>query len=104
MARQSAKSLTITLPAEMAEELNRLSRREHRSRSSLLRDAFRRYAAGVEVREIPYVDPEPGELEALERGRQQTACGDYVALEHLHDELVRNRRPRSGKKSPPLSK
>jgi predicted transcriptional regulator len=99
MAGRSVKSLTISLPVHVVEELDRLSRREHRSRPEVLREAFCRCAATVELGEIPIVDPEPGELEALEEGRQEHDRGEIVALEDRHDELVGNGRPRGGKKS-----
>jgi len=62
MSSRPVKSVTISLPAEMLEELDRLCEREHRSRSELLREAFRSYASGERMQRIPVVDPEPGEL------------------------------------------
>jgi hypothetical protein len=41
----------------------------------------------------PVVDPEPGELEALEHGRRQTERGEYVLLRDLLDDLNANRQP-----------
>ena len=99
MTGRSVKSLTISLPLDMIEELDRLSHRQHRSRSELLREAFRCYAAGASEQQILVVDPEPDELEALEQGRAETARGEYVPLEDLLDELDSNRRTRRGEKS-----
>jgi hypothetical protein len=71
MTNGTVKSVTISLPAEMLEEFDRVRKHEHRSRSELLREAFRCYVAGGPIQRIPIVDPEPGELEALEHGRRR---------------------------------
>ncbi|MHB1324828.1 MAG: CopG family ribbon-helix-helix protein [Thermoleophilia bacterium] len=42
MARES-KIITISLPPELAEEIDRLAAAENRSRSEMLREAFREY-------------------------------------------------------------
>jgi predicted transcriptional regulator len=83
----------------MLEELDRLRMREHRSRSELLREAIRHYLAREPIRQIPIVDPEPGELEALERGRVQTAHGEYVLLKDLLNDLDADGRKRRREKS-----
>jgi predicted transcriptional regulator len=88
----------------MLEELDRVRKREHRTRSELLRDAFRRYVASKRARRIPIVAPEPGELDALEHGRAQTARGEYLLLEDLLDDLDADRRTRRGEKSQKISK
>ncbi len=67
----------------MLDELDRVRQREHRSRSDLIREALHQYVAGAPARRIPIVDPEPGEFDALEYGRQQTERGEYVLLEDL---------------------
>ena len=82
----------------MLEELDRVRKREHRSRSELLREAFRGYVSGEPARRIPIVDPEPGELEALAHGRAQTAQGEFILLEDLLDDLDANRRARRREK------
>lgn len=38
-----SQTFTISLPAELAREVDRLAEQEHRSRSELFREAFRRY-------------------------------------------------------------
>ena len=40
-------TFTISLPPEMAEELAELMKKEHRTRSELLREALRRYIASA---------------------------------------------------------
>lgn len=99
MVSRTVRSVTISLPAEMLEEIDQVRKRERRSRSELLREAFRRYVAGEPTRRIPIVDPEPDEVNALERGRAQTARGEYVLLEDLLHDLDANRRTRRREKS-----
>ena len=40
-------TFTISLPPEMAEELEEIMKREHRTRSELIREALRRYISAV---------------------------------------------------------
>jgi predicted transcriptional regulator len=82
----------------MVEELDRVGKREHRSRSDLIREALHQYVAGASGRRVPIVDPEPDELDALEHGRGQTERGEYILLEDLLDDLDGNRHPRRGEK------
>jgi predicted transcriptional regulator len=99
MAGRTVRSVTITLPAEMLEELDRVRKRERRTRSALLREAFRCYVSGEPARRIPIADPEPGELDALEHGRTQTARGEFILLEDLLDDLHVDYRARRREKS-----
>jgi len=46
MADRSTQTITISLPPELAAEMDRLAHEEKRSRSDLLREAFRRYVEG----------------------------------------------------------
>jgi metal-responsive CopG/Arc/MetJ family transcriptional regulator len=43
-----SQTITISLPRDLAEQVDRLAAKEHRSRSELLREAFRRYLASQE--------------------------------------------------------
>jgi CopG family transcriptional regulator/antitoxin EndoAI len=42
------RTVTISLPPRLAREVDRIARAEHRSRSELLREAFRQYVARLE--------------------------------------------------------
>ena len=97
MRDRAAKSVTISLPSELVVELDRVSKHERRTRSEVMREAVRRYLS--DMRRIPVAEAEPGELEALEYGRAQTARGEYVLLEDLLNELESYRRERRGQKS-----
>lgn len=46
MPDRPTQTVTISLPPELAAEMDRLANEEQRSRSELLREAFRRYVEG----------------------------------------------------------
>jgi predicted transcriptional regulator len=85
------------------EEFDRLCEREHRSRSELLREAFRCYVTDKPLPRIPIAEPEAGELDALAHGRAQTAGGEYVLLKDVLDDLEAHRRTRRREKSQKVS-
>ena len=72
-------STSISLPPAMLKDLDRIAKAEHRSRSELLREAFRHYF------ELRYGEAKPtaAELRALERGRAAMKRGDYLTLGEL---------------------
>ncbi len=45
---KAARTVTISLPPALAREVDRLARKEGRTRSELFREAFRQYAARLE--------------------------------------------------------
>jgi metal-responsive CopG/Arc/MetJ family transcriptional regulator len=76
----------------MVEDLDRVRQRDHRSRSDVVREALRQYVAHHEgTRRIPEVDPDSGEMEAVQRGRKAIVQGEYVTLDALLDEMGRRR-------------
>ena len=48
----SIKTITISLPAEMGREIERLAKEEHRTVSELIRETFRRYQAQRNLKEL----------------------------------------------------
>jgi len=42
------RTMTISIPAALARQVDRIARKEGRTRSELLREAFRQYAARLE--------------------------------------------------------
>jgi predicted transcriptional regulator len=82
MARTTS-TLTISLPPAMLEELERVRKQEHRTRSELMREALRNYFSG----RIRDAEPTKAELLAIRRGRAAIARGDYVSLDEIRDEL-----------------
>ena len=88
MTAQKMKTIAISLPPQMIEELDRVSERERRTRSEILREALRRYIAVAERdRMIPVEDALPEEIEAMHRAEEEHARGECVRLEDLQREL-----------------
>lgn len=52
MARVTV-TFTISLPPEMADELEEVMKREHRTRSELIREALRRYVSAHHASSAP---------------------------------------------------
>ena len=79
---RTRKAMTISLPPGMVQQMERVRKREHRTRSELVREALRSY---LEDR-FPVVVPTKAELAAIRRGRAEFKAGNYVTLDQLiHD-------------------
>ena len=79
---RTRKAMTISLPPGMVQQVERVRKREHRTRSELVREALRAY---LEDR-FPVVVPTKAELAAIRRGRAEIKAGNYVTLDELiHD-------------------
>ena len=48
----SIKTITISLPAEMGREIEKVAREEHRTVSELIRETFRQYKAKRNLKEL----------------------------------------------------
>ncbi|MBS3920318.1 MAG: ribbon-helix-helix protein, CopG family [Deltaproteobacteria bacterium] len=73
MARVT-KTITLSLPPEMAEKIEEIMKEEGRTRSELLREAVRRYAEEREWKKIYHY----GELKARERGITEDQIEDII--------------------------
>lgn len=80
---RTTETLTISLPPGMAKQMEKVQREEHRTRSELLREAWRRY---FESR-YPVYTPTKAELTGIRKGRAAFRHGEYVSLNQLHNEL-----------------
>ena len=80
---RTTDTLTISLPPGMSEQIARVQKAEHRTRSELLREAWRRY---FESR-FPEEQPTKADLAAIKRGRRALKKGELVTLNQLHHEL-----------------
>ena len=79
---RTRKAMTISLPPAMVRQVERVRKREHRTRSELVREALRSYLQD----RFPVVVPTKAELAAIRRG-------DSVSLDELiHDLEGRNHR------------
>ena len=82
--------MTISLPQEMIDQVEKVRKAEHRTRSELVREALRTYFANG-FAEAP-VSAE--ELRAIRRGRVQIRRGEHVTLDELVNDLEsKNRQP-----------
>jgi predicted transcriptional regulator len=91
-------TLTISMPPAMAMQMARVQKEENRTRSELLREAWRRY---FESR-FPAVTPNKAELAAIRKGRAEIKSGKFVTLEHLLHDLDtphRSALPKAARKS-----
>ena len=73
MAR-ATKTITLSLPSEMADKIEELMREEGRTRSELLREALRRYAEEKEMKRIYRY----GEIKARQRGITEDQIEDII--------------------------
>ena len=88
MSTRNMKTVTVSLPPLLVDELDRISERERRTRSEILRDALRRYITVTERgRMMPVEDALPEEIEAMHRADEEYARGECVRLEDLQHEL-----------------
>jgi predicted transcriptional regulator len=92
---RTTDTLTISLPPAMAKQMEKVQKEEHRTRSELLREAWRQY---FESR-YPVYTPTRAELAAIRKGRAAFKRGDYVTLNQLHNELDSARRQTRTKRS-----
>jgi predicted transcriptional regulator len=80
--------MTISLPPAMAKQMERVQKEENRTRSELLREAWRQY---FESRYSLYT-PTKAERAAINKGRAEIRRGEFVTLKQLHDELATARK------------
>jgi len=105
MNRTSA-TFSVSLPLEMASELERIRRREHRTRSELVREALRHYMREAEARAVrqrignlPEEQPTASEVAAINEGSRQLGEGKFVTFKQLRHELGHRRQQPRAKKS-----
>jgi CopG family transcriptional regulator/antitoxin EndoAI len=105
MSRTSA-TFSVSLPPAMASELERVRRKEHRTRSELVREALRHYIRVADARSVqervaslPEEHPEPEEIAAIEQGNKEFRKGNFIDLSQLRHELDRRRQQPRPKKS-----
>jgi predicted transcriptional regulator len=80
---RTTDTMTISLPPAMAKQMERVQKEENRTRSELLREAWRHYFEsryGVET-------ATKTELAAIRKGRAAFKRGEFVTLAQLHNEL-----------------
>jgi len=80
--------MTISLPPAMAKQMEIIQKKENRTRSELLREAWRQYFEN----RYPIQPATKAELAAIRKGRAEFKRGEYVTLNQLHHELETTRR------------
>lgn len=90
---RTRQTITISLPPEMAEQVDKVMKAEHRTRSELVREALRTY---ISIRVLPAESPTPSELRAIRRGEAAYQRGDCITLDEYFGEL--DSRPRRSRK------
>jgi len=92
---RTSDTLTISLPPGMSKQIAQVQKQEHRTRSELLREAWRRY---FESR-FPEETPSKADIATLKRGRAALGRGEFVTLSQLHHELDAARHQASKKRT-----
>src|SRR5258708_35830492 len=92
---RTTETMTISLPPGMAKQMAKVQKEEHRTRSELLREAWRLY---FESR-YPLYTPTKAERAAISKGRAEFKHGEYVTLAELHDELASARHQKRTKRT-----
>jgi len=90
----------------MADELERVRRKEHRTRSELVREALRHYMRAAEASNaqrrtggLPEELPTAAEVAAIKSGSRELAEGKFVTFKQLRHELGHRRQQPRAKKS-----
>lgn len=96
---RTTDTMTISVPTAMAKQMEKVQKEENRTRSELLREAWRRY---FESR-YPVYNPTKTEFTAIRKGRAAYGRGEYITLQQLHNELDSVRRQARAKKPRKLS-
>ena len=81
---RKVKTWSITLPPEMAQELEEVMKEEKRGKSELVREALRRYMDDIRWRKIYRY----GELKAQESGISEADVVDIVHERRREKELA----------------
>ena len=88
MSQRTTKTLTISLPPKMVDELDRVRRHEHRTRSELLREALRHYMATAgSSHSVRVEEAQSDEIDAMRRADEEYAQGETIRLEDLQHDL-----------------
>ena|SRR5438067_858435 len=92
---RAANSIVKLFKRHYTRQIEKVRREENRSRSELLREAWRLHFDS----RYPAVTPAKGELAAIHRGRAEIKAGRFVTLEQLNDELATQKRKSRSKSS-----
>lgn len=91
--RSADTTLAISVPAKMAAQMKRVQKKENRTRSELLREAWRQYFD----RHYGSYTPTKAELAGVRKGRAEIKQGEYKTLQELLGDLDHSHREASRK-------
>ncbi len=77
-------TMTVSIPRAMLREVDEVRKREHRTRSELVREALRAYMG---ARTFPVYTPTPRELAAIRKGREEIRRGEYLTIDEFFQHL-----------------
>ncbi|MCX6625617.1 MAG: ribbon-helix-helix domain-containing protein [Acidobacteria bacterium] len=99
---RTTRVYSITMPPDMAKQAERLAKKENRTMSELMREAFRRYqqvAAGLDVRDsIRQIAPTPPALQAVRQEAKKNGSSK-LTMKQIDAEVAAVRRPQGRKTS-----
>jgi Arc/MetJ-type ribon-helix-helix transcriptional regulator len=84
---RTTKTISISIPPGQLKEMTRTARRENRTMSELIREAYRRYVADNARRELGMA------VEALRSEASRTPAGK-LSMREIDDEIAAARRAR----------
>jgi Arc/MetJ-type ribon-helix-helix transcriptional regulator len=103
---RTTATFTVSLPPEMAKELERVRKSEHRTRSELVREALRGYIREAEAErlrdrmaQLPEDEPTDDERGAIKEGRAEFKRGRRRTVKQVRDELLGPHRQSRAKRS-----
>lgn len=96
---RTRQTMTVSLPPEMIADVERVRKREHRTRSELVREALRAYF--VARRTLPTYTPTAAELRAIRAGRAAIRRGEYYTLDEFNTWLLGGAGKKAGAKKRP---
>lgn len=76
----TTRTLSVTIPEELYERIEKARKEGHYNRSELVREALRRFFG------IPAVNATPDEIAAMKEGREAYERGEYVTLDDMLSE------------------
>ena len=92
MNKRITKTVTISLPPQLVEVLDRACHAESRTRSELFREALRTYVSRAPARTIQVVTTTPDEAQALHAAQKDFEENHTVRLADLQHALGLNSR------------
>ena len=90
---RTTKTISISVPPEIDLELENYRKKNHFTRSELVRHALREFFYS----QFPVYKPTRAEARAIEAGRRDIARGNFITLEQLHAKLERKNFKKSRK-------